>query len=193
MDFKEQKPWKVISSKVILDNPWFPVQADTVEIANGKVMEDFYLVTPSDWCFVVALTADNDIVLVKQYRHGVEKTLLQLPGGFIDAEDGDVAVEAALKGAKRELLEETGYVTDDFIHLGSISGNTARYRNQAHLFLAQNVGRVSEQMLDEMEDIEVVLMPFKDFATKAFASEVEHAHDMAAIFLTLNYLGKINV
>lgn len=193
MDSKEQKKWKVLSSKVVTDNPWFPIRADTVEVANGKVIEDFYVITPSDWAFVVALTADNDIVLVRQYRHGIGKSILEFPGGIVDADDGEVAIEAAIEGAKRELLEETGYYSGDVIHLGSMSGSPVRYTNQAHFFLAKNSVKKSEQSLDEMEDIEVVLMPFKDFVNKALAAEIEHPYDLAGLLLALNHLGKIEV
>ena len=193
MDSKEQKKWKVLSTKVITDNPWFPIRADTVEVANGKVMEDFYVISPTDWSFVIALTPDNDIVLVRQYRHGIRKSILEFPGGMVDAEDGDIAILAALEGAKRELVEETGYYSDDVIHLGSISGNPVRYTNQAHFFLAQNAVKTSEQALDEMEDIEVVLMPFKEFVTMALESKIEHPHDLAGLLLALNHLGKIHV
>jgi len=198
VDFKEQKlqeqkPWKVLSSKVITDNPWLPIRVDTVEVANGKVMEDFYMITPRDWAFVIALTSDNEIVLVRQYRHGIGKSILEYPGGLVDAEDGDVRIEAALEGAKRELVEETGYDSDDVIHLGSFWANPVRYTNQAHFFLAQNTVKSSEQTLDEMEDIQVVLMPFQDFVNKALATEIEHPLDVAGLLLALNHLGKIHV
>ena len=193
MDSKELKHWKVLSSRVITDNPWFPIRADTVEVANGKVMEDFYVITPTDWSFVIALTPDDDVVLVRQYRHGIGKAILEFPGGMVDSEDGDNTSKAALEGAKRELVEETGYYSDEIIHLGSISGNPVRYTNQAHFFLAQNTVKTSDQALDEMEDIEVVLMPFKEFVNKALVAEIEHPHDLAALLLALNHLGKIHV
>lgn len=193
MEFKEQKKWKVLSSKVVTDNPWFPIRADTVEVANGKVMEDFYVITPRDWAFVIALTSENEIVLVRQYRHGIGKSILEFPGGIIDAEDGDIAIEAALEGAKRELVEETGYYSDDIVHLASISGSPVRYTNQAHFFLIQNATKKSEQELDEMEDIEVVLMPFKDFVKMALVGEIEAPRNLAGLLLALNHLGKIDI
>ena len=193
MDSKELKHWKVLSSRVITDNPWFPIRADTVEVANGKVMEDFYVITPTDWSFVIALTPDDDVVLVRQYRHGIGKAILEFPGGMVDAEDGDSSSKAALEGAKRELVEETGYYSDEIIHLGSTSGDPVRSTNQAHFFLAQNVVKTSDQALDEMEDIEVVLMPFKELVKMAFASELKHPLDLAGLLLALNHLGKIHV
>ncbi len=193
MNSKERKPWKVLSSKVITDNRWFPVRADTVEVSNGKVMEDFVIASPNDWSSVVALTPNSEVVLVRQYRHGIGQTTLELPSGGIEIQDGVDRQEAALQAAKRELLEETGFASDDMVYLGSLSGNPVRYTNRAYLFLAQNVQEIASQALDEMEDIEVVLLPFETVVTKALSGEMQHPHHMAALLLALGHLGNLNI
>ena len=101
--------------------------------------------------------------------------------------------ESLLQGMYRELLEETGFHSDDMVFLGDISGNPVRYTNRAYLFLAQNVQEVAVQDLDEMEDIEVVLMSFESLVTQALSGEMQHPHHMAALLLALNHLGKIHV
>ena len=95
------RPWKILSSKHVYPN----VRIDHCELPDGQVIEGFVL-EYHDWATVVALTPDNQVVMERQYRHGIQKILLELPGGVIDDSDA-----SPLEAARRELLEETGYTS----------------------------------------------------------------------------------
>jgi ADP-ribose pyrophosphatase len=175
------KPWKILSSNHIHKN----VRIDECELPNGRMIDGFVL-EYGDWVTVVALTPEKQAVLVRQYRHGIQKTILEIPGGAMDAADED-----PIQAARRELLEETGYSGDTFIQIGKVCPNPANQTNSIHSFLALDVKKVAEQSLDETEDIEVVLMPLEEVITMARNGELLQSMQVSAIFFTLAYLKRI--
>ena len=175
------KPWKILSSSHIHKN----VRIDQCELPNGKVIDGFVL-EYHDWVNVVALTPGQQVVLVKQYRHGIQKTILEIPGGVMDASD-----ESPLEAARRELLEETGYTSDNFIQVGKVCPNPANQTNSLHSFLALDVKKVAEQCLDEAEEIEVVLKPLDEVIRMAKNGELLQSMQVSAVFFTLAYLKRI--
>ena len=152
------KPWKVLSSEVVLRTYGVTVHKDHVDLCNGKTIEEYHLFEFKEWVTVLPLTENREVVLVKQYRHGLGEIILEFPAGAIDHEN-----EAPLEAAQRELVEETGYDTNDWLYLGSFSLGPSRIRNRFYLFLARNCQKVGEQNLDELEDIEVVKISYEQF------------------------------
>lgn len=149
------KSWKVLSSEYLLKRWWLSIRVDEVQTGRGTVLSEFHMVESPDWVGVVALTADRQAVLVRQYRHGFGGTTLELPAGAVDQD------EPPLEAAKRELLEETGYATDDWQLLDSVHPETSRHQHRAHLFLARDVSLVAAQKLDPTEEVEVCLVPIR--------------------------------
>jgi ADP-ribose pyrophosphatase len=176
------KPWKILSSKHIYKN----VRIDQCELSGGKIIEGFVLDFENDWVTIVALTSDQNVVMERQYRHGIQKTILELPGGVMDAEDA-----SPLEAAKRELQEETGYSSDHFIEIGAVSPNPANHTNTIHYFLALDVTKVSAQHLDETEEIELKLMPLEEVIRMAKEGELIHTMQVSAIFFALAHLNRI--
>ena len=107
--------WKRLSSRYLVENPWLKLRGDTCELPSGLQVEDYFVIEAPDWCHVLALTEQNEVVLVRQYRHALGEVTLELPGGVVD-ETGDRRA-AALSAVQRELLEETGYGGGTFTHL----------------------------------------------------------------------------
>src|SRR5687767_9986843 len=105
------KKWKVIHSSVILKNKWLTVRQDKCQLVNGSVINDYFVVEKPDVVAVFAITADDKVVLVRQYKHGIKKVLIELPGGYAGAN------EILEKAASRELVEETGYSAPKFIKI----------------------------------------------------------------------------
>lgn len=137
----------------------------------------FFVIEASDWINVIPLTTDGRIVCVRQYRHGTEEVTLEVPGGVVD--DGEEPLEAAL----REMTEETGYVADETIHIGSVAPNPAIQNNRCHTYLARNCRKVSEQNLDGAEEIAVELIDPADVPRLVREGKINHSLVVAAFYL----------
>jgi 8-oxo-dGTP pyrophosphatase MutT (NUDIX family) len=136
-----------------------------------------------DWVNVVPLTKDNEIVLVRQYRHGAGDCFLEIPAGCIDPSDA-----RPLDAAKRELAEETGYSSDNFIGLCTLFPNPANQANRLHGFLALDAEISSVQSLDENEDIEIVKLPIAEVRDTLMKSGFGQALQAAVLFYAMEYL-----
>ena len=175
------KPWKVLETSYF--RPRFRI--DKCELSNGNLLDATILEFRS-WALVVALTKNSDVILVKQYRHGVCDSLLEFPGGIVE-DDEDPA-----EGAKRELLEETGYTVSSMIPVGKLYPNPALQTNTQYCFLALDAEKVTEQNLDGGEDIEVQLMPLEELIETARNGQFRHALNVAVLFQALAYMGRIH-
>lgn len=173
-------PWKILESKYI--RPRF--RTDTVELPSGKVFEPIVFEFRS-WANVLAMTKDEKVVVIRQYRHGVQKVLCEFPGGVV--EDG----EDPMQGAKRELLEETGYASPNLIEVGMFYPNPALQSNSMYFFLALDAEKVDGQHLDEAEDIEVHLVSMDELIAMAKRGEFPHGLQVAGLFHALAYLDRI--
>lgn len=177
--------WKINSSKYLVNDRWLKLRSDSCTMPNGNIIEPFYVFEYPTWVNVFGITSDNNVLLVKQYRHGIQDISLELPSGCVENNG-----ESPLEAAKRELLEETGYSSSEFIQTCIISANPSNHNNQTHCFLATNLTKVSEISLDEGEDIETVLIPFKDFIEMFEENNIYQALHVSSIYYGLQYLRK---
>lgn len=175
------KPWKVLESKYLQ----LRFRIDKCELPNGKLL-DATVLEFRTWANIVAVTKDQEVVLVRQYRHGAKKDFLEFPGGIV--EDG----EDPLLGIQRELLEETGYKTSHIVEVGVLYPNPAMQTNQMFCYLAFDAEKAASQDLDDGEDIEVELVPVDDLIALAKCGEFSHALDLAVFFQALAYMNRIN-
>jgi 8-oxo-dGTP pyrophosphatase MutT (NUDIX family) len=174
------KPWKIIESR----HPFPKFRMDTCELPSGKAYKAFVLEFDA-WANVVALTKNNEVVLVRQYRHGVQEALLELPGGVV--ENG----EDPLAGAGRELMEETGYSAGKIVEVGKLYPNPAIQQNTLYCYLATDAELTGEQHFDESEDIEVQLVPLDDLIEMVRQGKFLHALNVAVLSQALAYLKRI--
>ncbi|MBT9310964.1 NUDIX hydrolase [Leptothoe kymatousa] len=174
--------WKILSSRLAFDHRWYKVRQDTVCLPNGKVIDDYFVSVRPDVALVLPLTAHGDIVMIRQYRHGAQAILLELPAGTFDPSQEDPQI-----AAKRELEEETGYTAPTLKFLSVLYDNPVKETNRIHLFLAENAYLVGEQRLDETEDIEVVLLSIDDIHQYIAAGYIQVAGTLAALYLGLQH------
>jgi len=162
------EPWQVLESKYSYRDPWLAVRSDTVRVPNGTVLSPYHTIEFPEWVCAVALTPQQEILLIEEYRHGVKRLSFELPCGAPDHDGEDV-----LDAMKRELLEETGFAAQEWHALGSSTANTARQNNRVHAFLALDVRRVSDQKLDPGEVIRAHLVPWAKFVADLAEGRLE--------------------
>ncbi len=178
--------WQLLDTRRVIDDGWFTLRKDSCLLPGGQVIEDFYGVEARPWVCVVAQTVDGQLVLERQYRQGLGRVMLEVPGGVMDREDG-----AAEVAARRELLEETGYGGGTWMETGQACPDPGLMSNTMFCFLATGVELQAPQALDSTETLEVLLMPFEEAIRRAKLGEFEHATHLSAIFYALAALGKI--
>jgi ADP-ribose pyrophosphatase len=142
--------WKILDETTVIKDSWIDMRASTCQLPGGMVIAPFYVNHLPDFAVVVAVTPEHRVIMVRQYRHGVEKVLLELPAGCIEAG------EDPKDGAARELLEETGYKAGSLEFLFKIAPNASNCTSYAQCYLARNVFPAAPQNLDETEALEVV-------------------------------------
>lgn len=177
-----EKSWTVVASQQLLKDRWIDLRADVCRTPSGAEIAPYYVLSYSDWVHIVAITTDHQLVLVRQYRHGVGRWLTELPGGVADPQDATLAEAAA-----RELLEETGYRVVETPHLvASLDANPATHTNRVHTFLAQGVTLERKPALETGEEgMSVCLMPMDKVVEALQSGEISQSMHVAALFLAL--------
>lgn len=179
------RDWPLISFDIKEKYRIFNIRNDRARSPRTGVIHDFVVLEASPWVNIIPLTKNNEVILIRQYRHGVREVTLEIPGGLVEAgEPHDVA-------ALRELEEETGYGTkrEDLIYLGKIFPNPAIQNNICHTYLARNVYPLGAQKMDEKEDIELVLCSLKNIPSMIKDGTIYHSLVVVAFYrLLFEYL-----
>ena len=168
--------WKILDETTVIKDSWIDMRASTCQLPGGMVIAPFYVNHLPDFAVVVAVTPEHRVIMVRQYRHGVEKVLLELPAGCIEAG------EDPKDGAARELLEETGYKAGSLEFLFKIAPNVSNCTSYAQCYLARNVFPAAPQNLDETEALEVVELEGEEVKRLLREGGVEQAVHVAALY-----------
>ncbi len=172
--------WKILSSEYLFKDNWFTVRKDTCETPSGKIISPYYVYEFPTWVSALAITEDNKVVMVRQYRHALGETIIEVPGGCVD--DTDKNYEEAIA---RELKEETGYSFSSFEYLGKISPNPSTNNNWMHMYLARGGVKTSDQQLDHNEEIEVVLIELEELKRLVEENKIVQALHVCTIMYGL--------
>ncbi|MCH5255504.1 MAG: NUDIX hydrolase [Lachnospiraceae bacterium] len=159
---EENLIWEEISTEHIVQDEWIDFRRSAYRFPDGSVFEPFYSYSRRDYVVIVASDTEGKYICVRQFRQGIKEVTTEFPAGGIERTDGreyglrdGASVENALEAAKRELLEETGYVSDDWRYLLTVPSNATISDNYAHVFAAGNCHKSGEQHLDETEFLHV--------------------------------------
>ena len=176
--------WDQLSSELAFDDPHFRVRRDTLRLPSGRVVDDYLVGILADYVVVVAVTASDHVVLVRQWRQGVRRFTLELPGGVVDPSEG------ISEAGARELREETGFVAPSLERLLSLDVDTSKAANQGHVLLALGAERVDEPERHEMESPELVLVAISDVPSLIERGEICASSSVAGLLFALRRLGK---
>jgi ADP-ribose pyrophosphatase len=165
---KDIQKWILLKEEDVSPSPWFPVLKHTVKLANGTVVDDYYFSPLGDVVQVLPITKNNEVVLVKQYKHGMAEILLELPGGMQQKD------KSIIQSALNELEEETGIKTtaDHLISLGKIANNPTKLRQVTYGFIMFDAEFNAVQKLDDTEDIQVLTIPAPQVLQMAINNEI---------------------
>ena len=159
--------WKTTNSETLVDTRWVKVRRDSVALPNGQHIDDFYAITINDAAAIVAIDEDGNIILKREYRYCYGRDLIEVPAGTFEQGETD-----GLAVAKRELLEETGYVSDDWQYIGATVESSAKLTNYMHIYFANHCRKISRQHLDATEELEVLVMPLKQAVEMVMNNEI---------------------
>ncbi|HEX8932419.1 MAG TPA: NUDIX hydrolase [Patescibacteria group bacterium] len=174
------KKWVAKKIEYILNTPWLKVRKDLIEL-NQKEFE-YYVVEENNGGIIGALNDKDELLFIKDYRHGVGHILLTLPSGYY--EDSDVSNTESMR---RELLEETGFFANEIMKLNTTFRSPGRYTQELSIFFARNL-EYRGQNLDEQEDIKVVPVKLVDAIKMVGNNEIQDLATVAAITLIAKHI-----
>jgi len=168
--------WKRLNSEYLVNSKWLKIRKDEVQLPNGTSIDDYFVIEKNNVALIVAMDKDKRVILKKEYRYAIDKELIEIPGGTYENESDN-----PLDVAKRELLEETGYESDDWEFLGMLYDYPTKDTNTISLYMAKNIYKVAEQKLDISEDITFEFVPIKDAIRMCNENEIQVSGSIAAL------------
>jgi ADP-ribose pyrophosphatase len=163
------KPWHYTGREDVADLRIFRVLRETAASPRTGEPHVFTRVESPTWVNIVPVTTDGQVVLVRQWRHGIKDFTLEIPGGLVDA--GETPAAAAI----REVREETGHEGDAPVEIGIVEANPAFMPTLTHTFLIENCRHVGAPDLDPGEDLEVILRPLAEIPALIARGEIRHS------------------
>ncbi len=187
---KDPLAWEEISCEHLIKDEWIDLRRSAYRFPDGSVFEPYYSYSRRDYAVIVATDETGRYICVRQYRQGIRRVTTEFCAGGLERGDGkqygprDISrAEDALAAAKRELMEETGYETDEWEHLLSIPSNATMADNYGHIYVAKNCRQVAGQSLDETEFLNVLLLSEEELKEEIQSGEFPQAMHVLAYLL----------
>ena len=171
--------WERLGSERLLTNRYFSLRSDRLRLPDGGIKDPYFVLERPDAAIIVPITANDEVVVVRQYRPPLEIMELGLPAGLVEEGEGP---EIA---ARRELAEETGFTGGEWELLGSLASSPSLKDNWAYLFLARDVAETAPPNPDEHELVEVVRVPLGELRDLVRSGKIVSSSGVAAIMLAL--------
>jgi len=162
------KDWTLEGSDDVANARIFTLRTEMWLSPKDGVSYPFSIVDAHDWVNIIALTDDQQVVMVRQFRVGTRRTTLEIPGGGVELN------EDPLDGGRRELREETGYAAVRWTSLGFCEPNPAMQNNRCHTFLAEGAYRAGDPTPDQREDLDVEQVPLLDIPRLIVTGQITH-------------------
>lgn len=178
--------WKTLSSEYLFKDNWLYARKDRCIRPDGKIVDPYYVMEYPEWVTALALTKEEKVILVRQYRHAIGEVCIELPGGCVDKTDKDYE-----EAVRREFLEETGYSFASATYLGRTSSNPSTNNNTLHMFLLTDGEKVQSQQLDADEEMDILIVSFEEFKQMLLKNQFIQSMHVTTIFYALNKLGKV--
>ena len=176
------KPWQQLDDRLLQKTRVFDLHAKRMRSPDASYEGDFYYLRTADWVNVIALTEQEELVLIEQFRHGISQPTLECPGGMLDPGEED-----HLAAAKRELEEETGYSAPQIVPIGMVHPNPALLNNRCFFYAAEHAQLSKAQHLDDSEDIAVRLVPLHEVPKLIATGKITHAMVINAFYFFSEY------
>ena len=168
----------VVQSKKVYESNWITLYEELINVDDSHDINPilYNKIETFNTAHVVPILEDGRVLMVENYRHGVGEILLELPGGFI--EPGEIPSEAA----KRELLEETGYISNKIEMISTFYTWPGRCTQKNHIFRATDLENGQAHKVDQAETIKVLSLSKSEVLNEMHGGRIKSASTISAIF-----------
>jgi len=175
------KKWLVIDSKSVYKSKFVEVLEETVKLTNGKIISDFNLVKLPDIVMIVAMTKDQRIIILQEYKHGSKEFLYTIPAGHIQ---DNANIDQIINQAKAELLEETGYSSNNFEFKQILFEYPSKARHKVFVVMATDAYQISNQKLEETETLKYQLIEINNLKKLIKDNLWTHSSSLSALVVS---------
>lgn len=195
---RDDLAWTEVKTEHIIQDKWIDFRQSAYRFPDGTIFEPYYSYSRRDYVVIVAVDTEGNLLCVRQFRQGIKEVTTEFPAGGLERSDGreygagngDSASEDALDAAKRELLEETGYESEEWRHLITVPSNATIADNYAFVYMAGNCRKVAGQSLDETEFLNVEIHTPQEIEEMIYAGKFQQCVHVMAWLLAKEILGR---
>lgn len=189
--------WKLIKEEHVVQDEWIDFRRNEYKLPNDSVIGPVYNYSKHSFSLIVATDEKGQYICVKQYRHGIDEITTEFPAGAIEyKEKSDVPYitskniiateDDAFEAAKRELKEETGYISDNWAHLLTIPANATLSNSNVHIYCATACKKICDQDLDDTEFLNIETISEKELLSRIYGGDFKQSLHVLAYYLYKN-------